>query len=45
MKIANIYVSITGYIFQGIIIHWWRINIQHFMLNHRLFHNISIETY
>ena len=34
MKIANIYVKITGYMFQEINIHRRRIDIQYYMLAH-----------
>ena len=45
MKVADIYVRITAYLFQGIDIHWWRIDSQHCMLAHNLSHKISIDTY
>ena len=44
MKIADIYVRITGYLIQEIIIHQWRINSQYFMLAH-IFPKIIIYTY
>ena len=45
MKISDIYVIITGYLLQEIILHWWRINSQQYMLDHPVFHDIPIGTY
>ena len=44
MKFFDIYVSITGYLFQVIKIHGCRLNSQHFMSAHLVFHDISIDT-
>ena len=45
IKSSNINVIITGYLFQDINIHQWRINIQHFMLGHPLLNIILNDTY
>ena len=45
MKIADIYVSITGYLYHRITIHRRKINIQHLMLAHTLLLEIPIETH
>ena len=45
MKISNIYVSITGYLFQYINIYRQSKNSQDFMLAHPVFHKISIDTF
>ena len=46
-KFPVIYVSIIsyGWLIMYINNRWWRINIQHSMLAHLVFHNISIVTY
>ena len=36
---------ISGYLFQGIMIHWWRINSQHFFVSPSFSHEISIDIY
>ena len=45
MKIAEIYVSITGYLLQFININLSKINSQRVMLAHSLFCDIPIDTY
>ena len=45
MKIADSYVSITGYLMQDIGINRQKVNIQPIMLAHPVFHDISIDTY
>ena len=45
MKISNIYIRITGYLFQEINIHQWRINIKYSMLDHPIFQKKLIDTY
>ena len=45
MKIANIYIRISGYLIQGINIHLLRTNSQHFILAAPVFHDISFDTY
>ena len=45
IKIADIYVSISGYLLQQINIHQCKKNIQHSMLDHLDFNDMSIEPY
>ena len=45
MKFSYIYVCITVYIYWEVNIHQWRINSQKFILDHHVFHNISIDIY
>ena len=45
MEVSDIYVRITGYLFQDINMHWWKEHIQHSMLAITVLDHIPIYTY